>query len=402
MRHRHPAAIATAVAAVLLVTISACSSKTKTPTPAASASASETASAATTSSPVAVASSGAPSAVASGSAEPTKSYKIGLLLPESQTTRYEAFDHPLFVADLKLACPSCQFLYGNADQDSSKQQQQADAMLTNGVNVLVLDPVDGAAAGAIVKDANAQHVPVLDDERLIPNANVAYYVSYDNLTVGKLQATALVTQMKAIGKPTGTIVMIDGSPTDNNATLFKQGAHSVLDGSGLKIGAEFATPDWTPANAQQEMEQAITRLGKNNIAGVYAANDGTAGGAVAAMKQAGMNPLPPITGQDAQIDAIQRILAGEQFMTIYKAIAPESKYLVEVAVALAQGNSIPADAVNQQTNNTLQNVPSEIFPPVVVTKANVKSTVFADHFVTYAQVCTATYASACAAAGITN
>jgi D-xylose transport system substrate-binding protein len=328
--------------------------------------------------------------------------KIALLQPESKTTRYEAKDHPLFAARVKQLCADCEVLYSNADQDAAKQQQQAEAALTNGANVLVLDPVDGQAATAIVKRANAAHVPVVDYERLIPDADVAWYVSYDNYTVGRLQAQALVDKMTKASKPNGTIVMVNGSPTDHNAVLFKQGAHSVLDTSGLKIGAEYDTPDWSPDQAQQEMQQAITRLGKDNINGVYAANDGTAGGAIAALRQAGIDPLPPITGQDAEIAAIQRILAGQQFMTIYKAIDPEAKLSADVAVALGQGKSIPSNAVNQQVDNGTKKVPSMIYTPVVVTTDNVKSTVFADGFVTYPQVCTQDYRQACQQAGITG
>jgi len=328
--------------------------------------------------------------------------KIALLLPESKTTRYEAHDRPLFAHELSKVCPSCKLLYSNADQDSAKQQQQAEAAITNGARVLVLDPVDGEAAAAIVNKANSAGVKVLDYERLIPNAKVDWYVSYDNLTVGKMQATALVQKMTSAGKPNGTIIMINGSPADNNARLFKQGAHSVLDASGLKIGAEYDTPDWSPDAAQQEVQQAITRIGAGKIDGVYAANDGTAGGAIAAMKQAGMSPLPPLTGQDAEIAAIQRILAGQQFMTIYKAIAPEATLSADVAYALAQGKPVPANAFNQTVANGGADVPSMIYKPTVVTVDNARSTVFADSFVTYAQVCTAQYAAACAKAGIVS
>ena len=131
--------------------------------------------------------------------------------------------------------------------------------------------------------------------------------------------------------------MINGDPTDNNAKLFKQGAHSVLDKSGFKIAKEYDTPDWTPAKAQTEMDQAITALGKNGIVGVYAANDGTAGGAIAAMKGAGIDPKTrPVTGQDAELAGIQRVVIGEQYMTVYKAVKPMPKAAAEWAVALAQ------------------------------------------------------------------
>src|SRR6266536_362986 len=216
--------------------------------------------------------------------------KIALLLPETKTTRYEAQDRPLFEAKVRALCPDCQILYQNADQDSAKQQNQADAVLTNGAKVMVLDPVDSASAASIAAKAKAKGVPVISYDRLVLNSDIAYYISFDNVQVGKLQAQSLVDKLKKDGK-TGSIVMINGSPTDNNAKLFKQGAHSVLDSSGFKIARQYDTPDWSPDKAQTEMEQAITALGKTGFVGVYAANDGTGGGAIAAHKGQGSSPL---------------------------------------------------------------------------------------------------------------
>ena len=174
----------------------------------------------------------------------------------------------------------------------------------------MLDPVDFASAGPMVAAAKAAGVPVISYDRLITNADIDYYISFDNEKVGKLQGQALLDALEANGDSGGTIVMINGAPTDNNAKLFKDGAHSVLDGK-VKIGAEYDTPDWSPDKAQTEMDQAITKLGKNGFVGVYAANDGTAGGAIAAMKGAGIDPKTrPTTGQDAELAAIQRILVG--------------------------------------------------------------------------------------------
>ncbi len=336
---------------------------------------------------------------AQGPAKPAGA-KIALLLPESKTARYESHDRPHFESKLKELCLECELIYSNADQDASKQQSQAEAALTNGAKVLVLDPVDSASASAIVARAKQSKVPVISYDRLITGAEVDYYISFDNQKVGQLQAQALVDKLKAEGKGDGTIVMINGAPTDNNAKLFKAGAHSVIDGSGLKVGAEYDTPDWSPDKAQQQMEQAITALGKDTIVGVYAANDGTAGGAIAAMKAAGVDPLPPVTGQDAELAAIQRILAGEQFMTVYKAIKPEAEVAAELAVALAQGKQVPAGKVNAKVNNGQKDVPSILLTPVAVTKDNVKSTVIADGFWTAAQVCTDAYKEACATAQI--
>ena len=275
--------------------------------------------------------------------------KIALLLPESKTTRYESQDKPLFEAKVKELCSGCEVLYSNADQDASKQQQQAEAAITNGAKVLVLDPVDADSAGAIVKRAQQSNIPVVSYDRLIGGgAKPDYYISFDNAAVGKLQGESLVKQLGGDAAKGKTIVMINGSPTDSNAALFKKGAHSVLDNSGVKIGKEYDTPDWSPDQAQKEMDQAITALGKSNIDGVYAANDGTAGGAIAAMKSAGIDPTKiPSTGQDAELAGVQRVLIGEQGMTVYKAIKPEAEQAAQLAVSIAKGEDPPAGLVGR-------------------------------------------------------
>jgi len=326
--------------------------------------------------------------------------KIALLLPETKTARYETQDKPLFEAKVKDLCSDCEVLYSNADQDASKQQSQAEAALTNGAKVLVLDPVDSASAAAIANKAKQQNVPVIAYDRLINGAPIDYYISFDNEKVGKLQGQALVDKLKDAGDTSGKIVMINGSPTDNNASQFKAGAHSVIDNSGLTVAAEYDTPDWSPDKAQTEMDQSITNLGKDGFAGVYAANDGTAGGAIAAMKGVGVSPIPPITGQDAELAGIQRILTGEQYMTVYKAVKLEAEAAAEVAVAVAQGQKPSGDTVNTTVNNKQGDVPSVILTPVAVTKDNIKDTVIKDGFWTVAQICTADFKSACTAAGI--
>src|SRR3954447_19404824 len=222
-------------------------------------------------------SSSTSSSSTSASSSGGKSGKIAFLLPESKTARYETQDRPLFEAKVKELCSGCQIVYSNADQDASKQQQQAEAALTQGVKVMVLDPVDGAAAAAIVSQANAKKVPVISYDRLLLNSSPDYYVEFNSPSVGKIQGQALVDKLKQDNK-SGSIVMINGAPTDNNAKLFKQGAHSVIDASGFKVAKEYDTPDWSPDKAQSEMEQAITAVGKGKFVGVYAANDGTAGG----------------------------------------------------------------------------------------------------------------------------
>jgi D-xylose transport system substrate-binding protein len=337
------------------------------------------------------------------SASAASTIKIALLLPESKTARYEAQDRPLFTKKVKALCPNCQIVYSNAGQDSSKQQNQGDAALSQGIKAMVLDPVDSKSAAVIVNKAGKQKVPVISYDRLLVNSKPAYYISYDNQQVGKLQAQSLVAKLKAMGKTKGSIVMINGDPTDNNAGLFKKGAHSVLDKSGYKIAKEYDTPTWSADKAQNEMQQAITALGNNGFVGVYAANDGTAGGAIAAMKGAGIKPSTrPVTGQDAELAGIQRIVAGEQYMTVFKAYKPEAETAATVAVALAQGKKVPSRLISGKTNNGSINVPSKILKPLAVIRSRIRSTVIKDRLVTVKQVCTKAYAKACKSLGLTK
>jgi len=329
----------------------------------------------------------------------SKSGKIALLLPESKTARYESQDRPNFEKKVKELCADCEIIYSNADQDAAKQQQQADAALTKGAKVMVLDPVDAASAGGIVARAKQKKVPVISYDRLITKADVDYYISFDNEQVGRLQAETLSKKLSEDGAKAGPITMINGAPTDSNAALFKKGAEGVFKKQGVKVGKSYDTPDWSPDKAQQEMEQAITGLGKGGFKGVYAANDGTAGGAIAAMKSAGIKPSErPTTGQDAELAGIQRILAGEQFMTVYKAIKPEAQKAAEIAVALVQGKE--PSGVEDKVNNEQKDVPSVLLTPVAVTKDNINDTVVKDGFWKASQICTKQYAAACKEAGI--
>jgi D-xylose transport system substrate-binding protein len=331
--------------------------------------------------------------------------KVALLLPETKTTRYETADRPDFEAKMKALDPSVEIIYSNANQNANTQLSQAEAALTNGAQVLVLDPVDSAAAAVIADKAKAQGVPVIAYDRLILNSTgVDYYISFDNTEVGKLQATSLVNALDKMGIQKPVIVMINGSPTDNNAKLFKQGAHSVFDplvkAGKLVIAKEYDTPDWSPDQAQNEMQQALTALG-NKVDGVYCANDGTASGAIAAMKAAGLSPIPPVTGQDAELAAIQRILVGQQYMTVYKAIKPEAEAAAELAYDLLMKKPVPASMTGGKTvNNGKMDVPSVLLTPIAVTKSNIKDTVVKDSFWTVQQICTSEYASACKAAGL--
>jgi D-xylose transport system substrate-binding protein len=314
---------------------------------------------------------------------------IALLLPESKTTRYEAFDKPLFEKKVAALCSDCKVDYYNADQDESKQAQQVDTAVSKGADVIVLDPVNGAGAGGMVESAQKAGAKVIAYDRFIGKAD--YYLSFDNASVGKLQGEALA---KAMGNK-GGILMLNGAPSDPNAAQFKKGAHEALDGSGVKILAEYDNPDWSPDNAQKWTGDQLAKFDASQVKGVYAANDGQAGGVVAALTGAGVKPdaLPPITGQDAELAAIQRIVAGQQAMTIYKPIKIEAEKAAELAVALVKGDK-PSDTED------FDGVASYIFDPVVVQKDNVKDTVVKDGFYSAADICTTEYAAACSAAGL--
>ncbi|TDC54541.1 sugar ABC transporter substrate-binding protein [Jiangella ureilytica] len=314
---------------------------------------------------------------------------IALLLPESATARYEAFDKPLFEAKIQDLCADCEVVYFNADQDEAQQAEQVDSAISQNVDVMVLDPVNGVAAASLVADAQAADIPVIAYDRFIEGAD--YYTSFDNERVGELQGQALVD---AVGGP-GNILMLNGSPDDPNAAQFKAGAHSVIDASELTILAEYDNPDWSPDNAQSFTTDQLDTIDPTTLAGVYAANDGQAGGVIAALTGAGIAPdaLPPVTGQDAELAAIQRIVAGEQYMTIYKPIKGEAEGAAEMAISIVNGEEV-ADTTD------FQGVPSLILDPIVVTADNVGDTVVADGFWSVDEICTADYADACAAAGL--
>ncbi|MDQ2700479.1 MAG: substrate-binding domain-containing protein, partial [Actinomycetota bacterium] len=268
-------------------------------------------------------------------------------------------------------------------------------------DVIVLDPVDSASAAGMVTRANQSDIPVVSYDRLILDAPVDYYVSFDNTKVGELQGTKMAENLEKEGAASGPIVKINGSPTDNNATLFKEGSNQALTDAGVEIAKEYDTPDWSPDKAQQQMEQATTALGKNGFKGVYAANDGTAGGAIAALKSAGIDPASmSITGQDAELSGIQRIIDGEQFMTVYKAIKPEAKAAAQLAIALANGEDPPEGLINGEEDNGSGMIPSVLLEPVAVTRDNVQDTVVKDGFWSVEEICTPAYKKACEAAGL--
>ncbi len=329
--------------------------------------------------------------------------KIALLLPENDTPRYETNDKPDFEKAVKELCSGCTVSYFNAGGDAEKQASQGEAALTQGAEVLVVDPMDSKAAAVIVEKAHAQEVPTVSYDRLIENSEVGAYVSFDNERVGEQQAEKLVEKLKEIGSPKGPIIKINGDPADPNAALFKSGSNKVFEKEGVEIPKEYDTPGWTAENAQKEADQAITSLGKEGFAAIYAANDETGGGAIAAMKGAGINPEEkPVTGQDSTVAGLQRILKGEQFMTIFKPIEPEAKIAAEMAISLGENGEVKTAEPTEMIENGKTEVPSILLTSTPVVKENINETVIAEKFVTSAELCEGAYAAACKEAGISG
>jgi D-xylose transport system substrate-binding protein len=334
-----------------------------------------------------------------GSTKSVQNAKIGLLLPDTVTPRYATADKPYFEAEVKAKCASCTVLYQNAAGSASTQQQQAQAMLAQGVKVLVLDPFDGEAAASIVTQAKAKNVPVVSYDRLIDSGDLSAYISFDNEKVGQLQAQALVDRLKTLKVASNAgILEVNGSPTDNNASQFKKGAQSVLSTTSYKVLGEYDTPGWDPAKAQTWAQGQLSKVGASNVKGVYAANDDTGGAVIAALKAAGVKTLPPVTGQDASLAGVQRILAGEQYMTVYKAFKPEASDAADIAVALAQGQT--ANLTATATTAKGASVKAELLNPVAVTASNIEDTVVKDGLYKVSDICTTAYQAACTKYGI--
>ncbi|MBC7916939.1 MAG: sugar ABC transporter substrate-binding protein [Rhodoferax sp.] len=332
-------------------------------------------------------------------AQTIKPAKIAFLMPDQSSTRYEEHDKPGFVAAMKKLCAACEVLYQNADGDASRQQQQFNSVISQGVKAIVLDPVDSTAAASLVKAAQAKGIKVIAYDRPITAAKADYYVSFNNEGIGKAIADSLVARLKAMGvKPEdGGVLQINGSPTDAAAGLIKKGIHAGLDNSGYKILAEYDTPDWVPAKAQQWASGQISRFGKK-IVGVVAANDGTAGGAIAAFRAAGVNPVPPVSGNDATIAALQLIIAGDQYNTISKPSEVVAEAAAKVVVQLLAGENPKAEMM-------LYNTPSQLFTPAVVTAENLKSEIIekmvsGKPIQTPAVLCVSRYADGCKKLGI--
>jgi D-xylose transport system substrate-binding protein len=326
---------------------------------------------------------------------------VALLLPETKTTRYEEQDRPNFERRVKELCSGCEVIYANANQDPAKQQQQAEAAITKGAKVIVISAVDVASAGSIVQRAKQSDVKVIAYGRLIPDADIDYYVSIDPFKVGQQQAQVQMDAIEKAGKKSPRVVMINGAPTDSNSKPYKDGATQVLKERGAQIVKSYDTPDWSPDKAQQEMEASITSLGNDGFDAVYSANDGMAGGAIAALKGASIDPKTRfVTGQDAELAGIQRILTGDQLMTVYQPIIDIAETSAELAVPIAQGKEPSADLVPDKVDNGQKEVPSALLDTFAIQPDNIQDTVVKEGFLKTEDICTAKYKAACQEVGL--
>ena len=318
--------------------------------------------------------------------------KIGVILPDTVSSpRWESQDRPALEAAFKKA--GVQYDIQNAGGDAQQMQTIAQQMMTGGVTVLAIVNLDNASGAAIEQQAKKQGVSTIDYDRLTLGGSADYYVSYDNNQVGTLQGEGL---QKCLGDKPANIAYLNGSPDDNNATLFSGGAHAVLDKvANYKKVAEQAVPKWDPQQAATIFEQMYTQA-NGNIQGVYAANDTLANSAIQTLKRNGVKI--PVTGQDAATSGLQNILAGDQCMTVWKPADGEANALAEVAVAVAKGDKPKTNGTSEDTEGN-RKVPSVLLDPISVTKDNLAESM-SKGAGTAADVCTGEYAALCATAGI--
>ncbi|MET8164002.1 substrate-binding domain-containing protein [Streptomyces sp. NPDC005329] len=333
-----------------------------------------------------------------GSGDGDGSLAVGVLLPGGGASRFGQFDKPLIEQRLKALCPDCPAPAFAATSDPAVQRQQIESMITRQVDVLILAAVDPQLLRPSVEAAHRAGIPVVAYDRLAQGP-ISGYVTFDGATVGRLQGEALLTAMNAAARGE-RIVMMNGATTDPNAGWFKRGALSVIDGK-VQIAKSYDTVGWRPENAFANMTNAIAALGAGEIDGVLAANDSLAGAVVAALNAAEVRPLPPITGQDADLAGVRRIVRGDQYMTVYKPFEPAAGAAAKMAVALGRGETLDSIAKGTVDNATTEDIPAVLLPSVPVTVGNIKDTLVKDGMYTIDQICTPELRSACDKAGLT-
>jgi D-xylose transport system substrate-binding protein len=330
----------------------------------------------------------------SSTASFAQSGTVAFLMPDQGSTRYEEHDWPGFQAEMAKICPDCELIYQNGNADVALQQQQFNSVIAQGAKVVVLDPVDTGAAAALVELARAQDVKIIAYDRPIPDKAPDFYVSFDNEGIGYAIAQSLIEHLRAEGvSPEGKgLLQVNGSPTDAAAGLIAKGSRDAIMASEYPQLAEFDTPNWSPPKAQEWVAGQITRFG-DQIIGVVAANDGTGGAAVAALKAAGVEPIVPVSGNDAELAALQLIIAGDQYNTISKPSEIVGTAAAQVAVTFLKGET-------PEPTTTLYDAPSMLFVPEVVTRENLKAVVIDTGIVSPADLCAGEYAQYCTELGI--
>jgi D-xylose transport system substrate-binding protein len=334
-----------------------------------------------------------------GATQEAKAGKIGVILPDSKSSaRWETADRKYLEEAFKAA--GVEYDIQNAQGDKTQFQTIADQMMTNGATVLMIVNLDSGTGKAVLDKAKSQGVATIDYDRLTLGGSASYYVSFDNVKVGQLQGEGLVKCLtdKKAEKP--IVARLNGSPTDNNATLFKEGYDSVLqpkfDSGEYVAGPDQSVPDWDNTQAGTIFEQMLTSEPK--IAGVLAANDGLGNAAITVLKKQKLNGKVPVTGQDATVQGLQNILAGDQCMTVYKAIKKEADAAAELAIALSKGEQPQATGTAKDTEGN-RDVPAVLLEPQAIFFDSVKDVV-ADGFVTKDELCTGEFADKCTEAGI--
>jgi D-xylose transport system substrate-binding protein len=339
--------------------------------------------------------SGSGSSSSGGGGGGDKAGKVAVLLPDSKSSvRWETVDRPFLKKAFDDAGVESEIQ--NAEGDKSTQQQQAEQAITNGAKVLLLVNLDSGSGAAIAANAKSQDVKVIDYDRLTLKGDSDYYVSFDNEKVGQLQGEGLVN---CLGDKKAAVAVLNGSPTDNNATLFKNGYDGVINkkfdsGDWTKVDDQ-SVPDWDNQKALTIFEQMLQKA-NNKIDGVLAANDGLGNAAISAIKQRKL-PQIPVTGQDATLQGIQNIVAGDQCMTVYKAIKKEADAAAKLAIALAKGETPDApDTINNETKD----IPAVFLDPVSVTKDNIKDYLGEPDFPKKEEICAGKLAAECDKLGL--
>lgn len=334
--------------------------------------------------------------------------KIGVLLPETTTSaRYTSFDQPYLTKAFQSAgLTSSDFTVTNAQGSDATQKTQAEAAMTQGATVLIVDPIDSGVGKAIEDAAKSRGVKVIDYDRLTLGGSRDFYVSFDNVKVGELIGQGFVDCVQAwkVSKP--NVLVMRGAPTDNNATLFAQGYNGVLkpkfdSADYVKVGEPAGT--WDPPTAQTTFQQQYTA--HKNINSVVMPNDDTANAVISYLKTLNIPANKfPTTGQDATLTGLQNVLSGYQCGTVYKPIYLEAQAAAALALFLRAGMQPPSSFVNGTTKDTQasSDVPSVLLTPIWVTTQNMNSTVVKDGFVKPAQLCAGALAATCQKAGIST